>query len=438
MTEVLAAFLLPWVAFALASPFIVSSLPLVIDHLGYELWHYGVAGHDGHSAEPGFAQLFFYGKWLVTDGGGVLPVVGALLGVYFFAKRRSKEEVIALLFPLCFLLLMVGQRANFTRNMIALIPFLGILAGCGVHSLLSQLRLGSTLPKIVPWVVVLIIAQPLIVSVRERAATINAPESRIELGTWLHSHQSPTVEFAVAGQLQVASEIRAISGVSIVNEVGLNARDVILNGITYVITSSRFVPPPGEETLWSKIHTIEGTPERQRIVDNPEIAIYKLTPSESYLTQLGASVASSPSLRLPVVLERGKDGALALTAQCDEVDSGEDRCWIKTRYTLLSLSIGEEARLNPRSQELVNISLPVYSPWRPQEMTLTAQGTTSTCAFGLTAASDWNVCTLSLPESVLAAKSSILVTVAAISSPASRGVNSDQRRLGVAIKRKAQ
>ena len=53
--------------FLIGSPYILSEIPLFLNHLAYEIWHYGVAGHVGNQAEPGLQQAIFYFWWLVGE-----------------------------------------------------------------------------------------------------------------------------------------------------------------------------------------------------------------------------------------------------------------------------------------------------------------------------------------------------------------------------------
>lgn len=145
LESILFAFLAPAVGFFIGSPFILTSFPLFLDQLGYEIWHYGVSGHEGHQAAPGLPQLLFYWEWLTTDGVGLVTAAVALFGVLLVATRPNWRRIIAFAFPILFFTLMVFQRANFTRNMIVFVPFVPIFAALVLSELYRALRRGLSL-----------------------------------------------------------------------------------------------------------------------------------------------------------------------------------------------------------------------------------------------------------------------------------------------------
>jgi len=73
----------PALGFLAATPYLFAHFPLFLDQVAYEIWHYGVAGHAGYMAEPGWAQFVFYLRWLNFEALGpaltALGVFGALL-----------------------------------------------------------------------------------------------------------------------------------------------------------------------------------------------------------------------------------------------------------------------------------------------------------------------------------------------------------------------
>ncbi|MCB0337235.1 MAG: hypothetical protein KDD62_13045, partial [Bdellovibrionales bacterium] len=129
--------LVPIGAFFAASPFILVSLPLFLDQFAYEIWHYGVAGHQGHMATPGFEQAGFYLNWIVADGVGLVGLFLAFLGALYFLLRLEREAVVAFSFSLLLFILMCLQKTNFTRNLLALLPFVSLLVVFGLFALVD-------------------------------------------------------------------------------------------------------------------------------------------------------------------------------------------------------------------------------------------------------------------------------------------------------------
>ncbi|NLF25016.1 MAG: phospholipid carrier-dependent glycosyltransferase, partial [Deltaproteobacteria bacterium] len=130
-TELLLAITVPVLGFLVGSPFTLLSLPLFLDQFAYEIWHYGVSGHEGHSAEPGWPQALFYLKWLSWSGIGLGACALSVFGVLALLARDFKKALLFLFFPCAFILLMISQKANFTRNLLVFIPFCGVFCGAG-------------------------------------------------------------------------------------------------------------------------------------------------------------------------------------------------------------------------------------------------------------------------------------------------------------------
>jgi 4-amino-4-deoxy-L-arabinose transferase-like glycosyltransferase len=170
------------VGFLLGSPYILAELPLFLNHFAYEIWHYGVAGHVGHQAEPGVEQAIFYLRWLLSEGFGPIGGVFVILGVAItflhqraFTAQRVKLLLTAL-FPLLFLLLMISQRANFTRNMLVALPLLAVFIGVTI-SWVATLRIPFRL-TISAVLTVLALFPPLLTTMELRAYSAARSDSR--------------------------------------------------------------------------------------------------------------------------------------------------------------------------------------------------------------------------------------------------------------------
>jgi hypothetical protein len=93
------------------------------------MYHYA-GGHPGYEAEPGIAQLVYYGRHLISNFGpvaAVLAVAGA--GVASFIDWR--RAAVLLSFPVTLMWLLASQTVHFERNVLSMHAFIAILASWG-------------------------------------------------------------------------------------------------------------------------------------------------------------------------------------------------------------------------------------------------------------------------------------------------------------------
>ncbi|MCB0333041.1 MAG: glycosyltransferase family 39 protein, partial [Bdellovibrionales bacterium] len=237
--SILVSLLSPVVGFFLGSPYILASLPLFLNQFAYEIWHYGVAGHVGHTAEPGTEQAIFYTKWLASDGLGTLGALLTLFGVLALLKKPNRKALSALWFPLFFFLLMVSQRANFTRNMIVVIPFAACFVAYGLSTLLRFFSPTSILRPIAVGVVLLfLIGEPVTRAFEIRFAMASQEDSRDSLSTWIRSGKL-TGETAISGKLWASREVTTLPSLTQYDPSQDTPLDLYLQGYTNIITGPK-------------------------------------------------------------------------------------------------------------------------------------------------------------------------------------------------------
>ena len=261
-----AAFAGPAAGFLAGSPFILVSLPLFLNQFAYEIWHYGVEGHAGHMAEPGLHQLLFYLRWLGSSALGWGFLVLAAAGIVGLISARQRSSGIALVFPLCFGLLMCMQKANFERNMLVIVPFLGIFAAVGISALISRFRPASRSTFLIIGPALLCSVQPFIHALEMRRQVLDLPESRRTLESVLEEYSVRGLSIAVAGQLQMPPRIYSLPGVVRVDQNRLD---------TDVRTKFDVLAAEGPFQFPSPVlKDIPGEPGPQRVRKNPHIMIF--------------------------------------------------------------------------------------------------------------------------------------------------------------------
>lgn len=185
----------PWLIFICTTPFILKELPFFLDHIAYEVWHYGVQGHEGHSANPGIGQLFNYLSNIVTQDIGILGLIAMLPALFFLVKDKNKFAVPAILFLLTYLLLMSGQKVNFERNLLLVLPVIYVLIAYSIKYIKNRWITSLLIP--------LILLQPALRSLTYLQNQRNKTDSRTEAFNYLNTAPNNTAKLAIDGTLQL-------------------------------------------------------------------------------------------------------------------------------------------------------------------------------------------------------------------------------------------
>lgn len=388
--------------FILGSPYVLVEFPLFLNQLAYEIWHYGVAGHVGHTAEPGIAQAVFYSKWLIKDAVGITIFLTSIVGWFYLFK--TKKGVLVLLFPTLFILLMVFQKANFTRNMIVILPYLGIFSIMACEKFLSLKLLQSRLLQYKWLVLVILLAQPFFTSLHERNLLSATPESRNELTSWLKDNIKENISIAIAGELWLSPEAFNGAGIQQVSEKKESPFSLLQKGYSYLVTGSNYLFE--KPAYLTELQSIAGTSEIQRIVKNPEIKIYELNQKNFFTWKTLAVTPDLPTINL------NKDSVINECAVQDE-----NRCWLTTTYTKFTLPT-----------DLKTLKLKAISPWKEQELAVITP--TDIKKFKINQNEEVN---LEVPLTSKELNEPIFIHLAKVLSPASQKVNEDRRRLGASL-----
>jgi hypothetical protein len=117
-------------AFLAAVPYSVVDIPGFLNGVGYEVFHYA-SGHAGFAGEPGLPQLIYYLQHFLAEF-GYGASAAALAGLAVFARRDWRRALVVAAFPAGLLWLLTEQRVHFTRNALAIQPFIAMYAALGV------------------------------------------------------------------------------------------------------------------------------------------------------------------------------------------------------------------------------------------------------------------------------------------------------------------
>jgi hypothetical protein len=437
---ILIALFSPVLGFLLGSPYILVSIPLFLDHLGYEMWHYAIAGHEGHTGEPGIGQAIFYGKWLIRDGVGLLAFVVGLVGIFVFARRQFKSASFILIFPVLYFLLMIEQRANFTRNMLVIIPFVAICAAIALDRLIELLRTvtNSTSSAFKPLICTLASFALVLQSVGGAMALSSKPdESRAEAYAWLKGLTTSFSDTAVAGQIQFAQDVLNLSGVTRVNGELVNPIDLYLSGFDRVIYGGNIAPLSAQLEMLTLEKTFVGTTQKQRIIDNPELKSYRFKSADpQFEPRILSDVKSRPPVGITIVAPTLGVGTVKPTCPAEKGKhvTTEDYCWLDSRYDYLRINNAAELLKSADRGGNIHVSISIMSPWPDQDIALLLPDWSGKAVFNSQTRNGWQDVSFEVPTQKIIDTGAILVRIAQVHAPASWQMGDDTRRLGIAVK----
>ena len=157
-------------AFLGSTPYAVLDYPTFRWTLDFHLQHYQT-GHDGFE---GSDSWLWFARYLYTEGMfPILTWVSGLGVLYAALVRRTRKDLLLLVFPVFYYALISAQRVRFARNVIPILPFLALFAGRLIAELLDWLaarikrsRLGKRLTAVmqafgVLGVAILLVGAPL-------------------------------------------------------------------------------------------------------------------------------------------------------------------------------------------------------------------------------------------------------------------------------------
>lgn len=397
----------PGVGFFFGCPYSLLSFTEFGQAVVQEAWHYSVAGHEGHSAEPGLEQAIFYFGWLIAEGVGIAAGGLALASSVYFVKRRNFEIAVFLSFPIAYSLLMIFQKTNFTRNMVVMVPYVAVMAVCGLARLAKVAEHESVkkgAPPALASLAIIQLAIPCVVFIRAQ----DRIDSRDIAASWISLERPADQDVAVSGPLQISPAALKSPGVDIFTPSEKTSAALIQEGYSFAIMSP-LSTVASDRALLSTAKDIPGALFQQKIPDSPAIRVYRLNTDRLDL----ASKKAPSSLVLAAA-----DPASPPTCATEE----EPFCWLTARHTNVTLQ--------DKVSDARTVRMPVMSPWSNQEITIATPKGTQLYRGTIESASAWSEISFKLPPNI----ESLSVTLGRVHSLASRKKGSDSRRLGLAVK----
>lgn len=267
----LGLFVIIGASFLAGTPYLLSNLPLFLDHAGYEVWHYAVAGHEGHTAEPGLGQLLFFLSWLGHDAIGWSGLIlGAIGTLWVLFMHRAKAHLVLASFPLAYLFFMCAQKTNFTRNLVPFIPYLIIAAAYALTRVphLFSFAKRNTAAGILA---ALTIIQPVTGGLDAALTAYRATDTRIAASKWITDHRESLGRIALDGSLQFDWWTKNQTNLEVVDFTKITPKELAQKGITTVI-----VPQWSTAPEFNQIYRIDGDSTKTRVLNSPAIIIASL------------------------------------------------------------------------------------------------------------------------------------------------------------------
>lgn len=401
------ALLAPLAGFLIGAPFSLLSFSEFWNGLSYEAWHYAVAGHEGNSAERGLPQVLFYTRWLVSDGIGLCGTLLTLIGMCSLFSRHRRAFILLASFPLAYASLMVLQKTHFTRNMLVVVPYAAIAAGAGVQALYDWIK--HPRYRVASMALVISCALYPLWEATSRAVAhgMAMTDSRAQIVAWLSNSRPIQSDVAIAGTLQLPIQTFSLPGVDAFNPAKTSLASLIQSGYSYFVVPTDFEALDAE--LAEIVQSIPGNPAPQRVPMNPALSILKIK-------DRNLPVAASRSPHSITFISRDQK----LIPLCESF-TVESHCWITAKVTQITIS----EQSNTQSFEIM-------SPWPDQTVTLADGDGTLVASIKLKTPGVWEA----VPVSPRRAHSAtpLVLTISDVHSPQSRGLSTDTRRLGVAVR----
>lgn len=396
--------------FFVTSPFIFAHIPMFLNDFAYEIWHYKIAGHEGHMANPGWDQIQFYSNWFSSQALSTVTCISALLGVLLGFKLDKKNWVILITFPIIYFLMMSMQRANFTRNVIVLIPYLCILSVASSYWLYERV-------KIVGFILPIFCIVSIIPGTWGVLKSYSIVESRVKLVSFLNDN--PQKNIAIDSKLQVAAS--AFSTPNIVEETsGQTAENLYLKGYDYFVT---YTDNKFDNAKLANL--IPGEPI-ERIVKNPSISIYELSSS-----LLGDATRKRELSNNPVVSKATlnyQNGSFVCS------NKAEPYCWLNTRISKISIPNIQDDPHFGGINGMVSVTLKLMTyPEQPQGVKISFEDFLADITLSKISKDKIEELKLDLPYQELKSEKGFFITFANIKKPSSWIEQGDKRSLGIAI-----
>jgi len=213
MSTVLKIAAIGLIAFLIITPGVLLETTQFVEDIREEITHYSEMGHHNHTVAPGVDHLLrnvtYLGAVVLSTELIIAIAITALIipGLIGLWRQNWRYVVLIVGFPCLYLLYMSGQRAMLVRNLLVIVPFMSVLLGVGVWTLIRWRHLfGYTVAAILTGFIILnsITVVQYAQTIRERKDTNFLAE---QVADYINSYPETTLCISTA----VGAHLRAIN-----------------------------------------------------------------------------------------------------------------------------------------------------------------------------------------------------------------------------------
>jgi len=177
------------VAFVLITPMTIFDTGAVINDIAGVVFHYNVQGHPGAQGDT----VGYYINYLWTTGFGPVLSVLAVAGIGWALVRHRASDLVLVVFPIVYFLLVSIPEVHFERDLMPMVPFIALLAGrfvadgaATLYGLIGRRRrfLGMAAATVL---LVLVAVQPAAAAIGDARVT-RLPRTETIARNWVYGH----------------------------------------------------------------------------------------------------------------------------------------------------------------------------------------------------------------------------------------------------------
>jgi uncharacterized membrane protein len=242
--------------FVVINPYFLAGFPKFLEHVSFDIYSYGYLGRPGAEGENNW-----YGHAVYTAryGAGLWVSLFAVAGLAVALYRPSGRLAVFLTFPILFYAHYSAQRINWAGNLIAVYPFLAILAAYAVHELLAWVfshrpakRYLTFEPFAAVAMLIVLVWAPLKTSILYNTR-LTLPDTGNVARAWLDGAFPPGTHFVVERHAPVPDrkKYKVMQEARIIRKALRSYREL---GVEYVVVSSQVYERFGPEHRISKAY----------------------------------------------------------------------------------------------------------------------------------------------------------------------------------------
>ncbi|MGI6454837.1 MAG: NPCBM/NEW2 domain-containing protein [bacterium] len=228
------------IGFTLGYPHWIPQFPEFLHGVAAELYHYNAEFRlDGISHQYGWVFL----KYLSLAGLGIVLFIFMIIGIFRACKMQlSNKLIIFYSFPLCYLILLLSQEANITRNLVSLFPWFALFGALGILYVFERLlqvnviRANRTIPVVAGMALALFL---IIMPMTWLFPIATAEETRVQAINWIIKNTPGDAVIGIPRDLRFLNKELKRLNRPVVQFYHSNISEHTMAGIDYLIAGKK-------------------------------------------------------------------------------------------------------------------------------------------------------------------------------------------------------